>query len=147
MNPITHLAASSIVSAGFAYATRSMPGTIVCFLSGVLIDVDHVLDYWIARRKLFMNYHQLFSFGAHEKTGKLFLIFHSYEWLAALWISIMLFSLGPVWWGLAIGITVHMLMDRIGNPLRPCVFFFIYRLKHGFSKKWIYPDEYYKTLK
>jgi hypothetical protein len=146
MGPVQHTIASVVVSGAFALWSRSLPGTVACFLSGIFIDVDHALDFCLAKRKAFFSYKELFSFCAWEKAGKLYLIFHSYELLIALWISIFAFHLNIIWLGIAVGVTFHLLFDRLVNPLRPFVFFWYYRYRKGFEKKGIFPEDYYKKL-
>ncbi len=143
MLPIVHTAASGIISLIFASITKSLGGSIVCFLSGILIDIDHLIDFWIAKKKIILSYKGLFSFCAWEKEGKLYLIFHSLELLMALWLAIFLLNLNIVWVGFVIGLTFHLLLDWFSNPLRPWVYFFFYRVKHGFAKEFIYSREYY----
>jgi len=147
MSPIGHVAASSLISAVFAFFTRSVSGTAVCFLSGIFLDVDHILDYWIAKKKVFFTYKQLENFCGGEKAGKLYLIFHSYEFLILLWLSIVFFKANIVWLGLAVGVTAHLLLDLTANPLRPWVYSLGYRFRHGFSKYYVFPKDYYEGMK
>lgn len=146
MSPTSHVAASAVVSAVFALYSRSPEGTIACFLSGIFIDLDHFVDYWIAKRKLIFSYPELYAFCANEKTGRLHLFLHSYELHALMWAAVYFGKASFLWQGLAVGMTSHLFLDQIFNPLRPFVYFFIYRLKHGFHKKCIFTEEYYRTL-
>lgn len=146
MSPVSHAAISGIVSAVFAVASRSPAGTAACFLSGIFIDVDHAFDYWVAKRKLPFNYDKLFRFCGMERGGKLFLIFHSYEFLALLWAGLFVFPFNVVGLGIAVGLTVHVIIDQLANPLRPWALFFVYRLKHHFEKECVFPKDYYQKM-
>lgn len=146
MSPSKHAAASAAVSVAFAAYSHSAGGTLICFLSGIFIDLDHVVDFWIAKRKPIFSYRKLYQYCANEKDGKLSLVLHSYELHLLLWIAVFALHLDVLWLGLAVGVTSHLILDQIFNPLRPYVYFFAYRLKHGFDKKCIFPDEYYRTL-
>ena len=147
MSPLRHTVASLGISIMFTLITQSWPGALVCFFSGVLVDIDHVFDYCIAKRKIFFTYMGLYSFCGAEKSGKLYLIFHTYEFIFILWVFIIYLCLDVVWLGLAVGISTHILFDRLSNPLKPGVFFIWYRIKHKFQKKYIFPEKEYLKLK
>ena len=144
MSPTRHVLASAATSAVFLGVTRSWPATIVCFFSGILIDIDHHFDLWIYKKKILLHIKHIYDFCEKEKEGKLYLIFHSYEFLAVLWICLIGFRLSVVWWGLAVGVTVHMILDQIGNTVRPLTYFLCYRIKNGFTKASLFPLDYYK---
>lgn len=147
MKPSEHTVISVVTSGIFYAGTHSWPGTVMCFLSGIFIDLDHHLDFVLNKGRFPWKYPDLWSFAAEEKDGKFFLIFHSYELFAVLWFAVLYFHLDPVWFGMMVGATVHMIADQAANPASPLAYFFIYRLKHGFEKKWVFDSEYYKTLK
>ena len=146
MTPTQHTIASGITSAVFYAYSHSLPASLSCFLSGILIDVDHILDLCIYKRKLNFTIRDLFNFCEREKGGKLYLIFHSYELLAFLWVSIIAFHGPTVWLGLAIGVSVHIFLDQVANPVRPWVYFLGYRLKVGFVKEFIFTSRYFSTM-
>lgn len=147
MSPTSHAVISAGTSAVFWYATGSVPGAIVCFLSGIFIDLDHHLDYWLNKKELPLDYKKLLYFSEVEKEGKPYLFLHSYELLALLWIAVFYYGLGPVWSGLVLGLSVHMIADQICNPVRPLAYFFIYRLKHGFHRGKLLTEDDYKKRK
>ena len=66
---------------------------------------------------------------------KLYLVLHSYEFIAILWIAIYLFSLSNIWKAAAIGFTQHIIFDQLVNPIVPFGYFLTYRMIKGFSKK------------
>jgi len=136
-----------VVAGAFYGTTHSVAGTAACLASGVLIDLDHLLDYVLARRKLTFDLAELEHFCGKEKFSRLYILFHSYEFLALLWLAIWFWQLNFVWQGVAWGVTLHLVLDQFVNPLKPLVYFFTYRLKHGFDRKCVFPDEYYNNLK
>jgi hypothetical protein len=144
MLPTAHVIISAVLGFGVYKYTGSTPAGLSTFLSGVFIDLDHHIDYWIANGKIPLSYKKLFNFFEHGTYTKVFIIFHSWELLAILWGAIMLFHLGSLWLGVAIGISVHMLCDQIANPLKPLGYFMVYRIKHKFLKKEIMTDAYFK---
>ena len=147
MSPVKHVMASGVTSALFFAATRSVGGSIACFLSGILIDIDHVFDFYIERKRVCKSLKELYDFCLLDKTGKLYLIFHAYEWVGLLWLAVILSKFHPVWLGIAVGISVHMLFDQLINPIYPLVYFWFFRRKFGFSKKLFFYDEFLKEQK
>ncbi|MDP2654808.1 MAG: hypothetical protein Q8Q08_12380 [Candidatus Omnitrophota bacterium] len=146
MKPSHHVAISLAAGSLFGAATRSWDGALSCLLCGVFIDLDHILDFWFAKRKLVFTYGELWNFCAKEREGKLRLVLHSYEALLLFWAVIVLQGLSLAWWGAAVGLTVHILCDAVTNPLRPFVYFFTYRWKHGFQKRYLFLEDYYGGL-
>ena len=144
MKPTSHALVSGGVSAGFYFLTQSWPATLVCFLSGIFIDLDHHLDYILARKRIPWRYKDLWEFCSNKGQGKVYLIFHSYELLALLWFSLFYFQLGVGWWGLAIGVTIHIVFDELVNPLKPLGYFFFYRLQHGFDRKKLATEKFWR---
>ena len=146
MSPIKHTVISGVLSLGFFALTKSWTGTLACFLSGIFIDIDHFFDFWIVKKRFKCGYDDLMTYGIREKAGIVFLIFHSYELLAALWFAIYLYDLNAVWLGIAWGTTVHLLADQMSNPLRPPGYFFFYRMKYGFAKEHLLKKEFYQQM-
>ena len=147
MKPVVHTIVSGGLSIGFWAITRSWRAVLICFLCGILIDIDHVFDYILAKRRMPGSLSDLESYCSREKEGKLYLIFHSYEIIVLLWMGVIIHPLRMAWWAFAVGMTVHMLLDNFHNPYRPYSLFFIRRLYFGFEKKSIYPEGFYKDLK
>jgi hypothetical protein len=146
MMPVSHAAASGIVSAVFAYLTHSVVGTIVCFLSGIFIDLDHLIDFWIAKKKIIIDYPKLVSFTGLERGGKLFLVLHSFEFWLLFWVVIVYYQLNEVWVGLAVGGSAHLIIDQLANPTKPLSLSLLYRWKHRFAKECIFRDDYYQEM-
>ncbi len=140
MSPTHHVIISAGTSAAFWYFTQSPSGTAACFLSGILIDIDHHLDYFLCKKELPLNYQKLYHFCEREKAGNLYLFLHSYELMAVFWAVIFYFQLSWLWAGLALGMTVHMLADQIFNPVAPLCYFLVYRAKQGFSRAKLLTD-------
>ena len=147
MRPVEHVAASIVTSGIFYGATGSLPGTISCLISGILIDVDHHLDLWLHEKKFLWKIKDVYHFCDEDRAGKLHLIFHSYELLALFWLILTVLRLGNFWWGIAIGATVHLILDQIFNRLKPGTYFLSYRWQNGFSKACVFPAEHYQKQK
>lgn len=135
MRPTYHVMISGGVSAVFALWAKSWGAVLACFFSGILIDLDHHLDYWMITKKIPWSYKKLVDFFVHRQHRKVYLFLHSYEMLTVLWLSIFYFDLNAVWIGMAVGFTTHILCDEFANPLKPLSYFFVYRLRNGFERK------------
>ncbi len=146
MKPSHHALASAVTSAAFYAVTESTSGTIICFLSGIFIDIDHFFDFWAYKKKLFFTSRELFDYCEKERGGKLTLVFHSYEGWIIFWWALVQFNLGPFWWGLAIGCTTHLALDQWVNPLRLPAYFFVYRWRRGFLKEFLVTPEEFARL-
>lgn len=92
MTPLSHVIASTTTSAVFAIVTQSWEGTLACFLSGIFVDIDHHFDVWIYKKKILFHLKHIYDFCEKENDGRIYLIFHSYELLAVLWMCVIFFS-------------------------------------------------------
>lgn len=68
---------------------------------------------------------------------RFYLLLHSFEFVFMLWIFIWVFSLSEAWIAVAVGMSQHLVLDRLTNPLRIGGYFFLYRLVHGFKKEFV----------
>ena len=142
-----HVAVSAGISTGLQVILHSWPATIGCFFSGILLDLDHILEYYLIRKKLPFSYRDLVDFCLYDKGGKIYLFLHAYELLLALWILIGFLSLGKVWLGIAIGLTVHVVCDQWANPIKPLFYFLTYRINNKFEKTRILSARYFQRSK
>ena len=135
-----HVIASSVTSLAFYGVVQSWPATLACFLSGILIDLDHVVDYWLIR-KMHCSYKELKEFCLTDRKEKVYLFFHSIELLALLWAAYFYYSMNIIWLGVLTGLSVHMLFDQLTNDVYPATYFIIYRFKRGFPKSIFFKSE------
>ena len=144
MRPVQHGVISAVLAIGYFSMTKSWMGSWVCFLSGILIDMDHHLDYWIVTKKIPYNYQNLKKFCFIPSQGRVYLILHAYEFLFIVWLAIYYLQLDLVWTGLAVGISVHLFCDQLTNPVKPLFYFLSYRVKHGFDKTQLLTPKYFE---
>ncbi len=134
----SHVIASIIFSTLFFVVFKSWTIATVSFFSGVLIDIDHVLDYFWEFRKRF-RLEEFFSAYRNDKVFFSAIIFHSWELLIPLNIYAFFIS-GNLWViGIAIGFTQHVVLDQIFNNPSGCMYFFFWRVKKGFNLKKMCP--------
>ena len=144
MTPVYHVVSSAAFGGFFFFACRSLSAAVACFVAGVIIDVDHFVDYLFNKRRVrrLRSLGDFYTACIRTEFDKLYLILHSYELLAALWVIIVAMRLGLVWLAIAVGITQHMLLDQIGNKALGLTYFFIFRLRHNFSAKYLFAKKF-----
>lgn len=142
MLPSRHIVASLPLAAGVGLLTESLLAGLLCFASGVLIDIDHFVEYAI-------HYWGLPGFSLKLKTvypackkwsnaeglkeiKRLYLVFHIGEITILLWIFFV-FSANIYLLGLALGYTGHLIMDAGTNVLKPSAYFMLSRIRNSFS--------------
>jgi hypothetical protein len=136
MLPIGHVITSGFVSLFVGIYFKSLGCAVVSFAAGVLIDLDHLIDYY-ANHKFTWKAKTVYNTCAKMDLRKLYLVLHSYELVAIFWASIYIFSLSNFWKALAIGLTQHLLFDQIFNPIKTLGYFTTYRIIKGFKKELI----------
>ncbi|MDP8299573.1 MAG: hypothetical protein P9L88_06705 [Candidatus Tantalella remota] len=126
---VVHLVLSAILAVVFYVFRGGWCWPVLAVVGGVLIDVDHFLDYFVYFGKRF-NVYDFFE-RKYNKSGKSYRIFHSWEIVILLWI----FSPAIPWlFPLAAGVTGHILIDVYLNRHADFkALFLIYRWKHGFD--------------
>ena len=144
MRPTYHIITSAGISLGLQATMHSWPATLGCFFSGVLIDVDHYLEYYIFRKKFPDNYKDLVDFCFDKNESKQYLIFHAYEYLFVLWLFIYFLFFDKLLFGIALGLTTHLIFDQFTNPIKPLYYFLTFRAQNHFEKKKILSDEYFR---
>ena len=123
----------------FYAATGSVPAAAACSLSHILIDVDHLVDYFALAKERFTP--RAFRDWCYGCEGAKFLLpLHSYELFALLVLWAATHS-HPVLSGTVAGIGVHLAMDQYGNRgavpgfrLSKGFYFLAWRAKLDFRK-------------
>lgn len=142
MSPVKHAVISVVAGAGVAAWTQSWVAGLACVVSGVLIDADHHLDYWLANKKFPWTYKQLQAFCCPQETGKMYLFLHAFEWQIILWSVIVLFQPGAIWLGIAVGMSVHLIFDQFTNHIQPWSYFIVFRAVNGFAREKIFSNQH-----
>jgi hypothetical protein len=123
--PRYHLAASAVVGAGFFAATRNRKAAAAPLLSGFLVDLDHGVDFLLARSRW--------------RDRLLVLPLHGWEYLL-LWLVLdrVLGTRGA----LAAGYAVHLGIDQWANRLRhPWGYSLMVRARHRFDVQRVGPRD------
>lgn len=106
-------------------------------IGGILIDLDHWIEFW-HDRGLPWDLREFFHFGNSGVSSRLFILFHSFEWIPLLYAGFLL-SGEWIFMGVVIGLSVHLVLDYINLRQRfgyrrfcICIFSSLFRLFHRF---------------
>lgn len=147
MKLIQHIAISIGVSALVWACFRSSAAAMACFLTGVFLDIDHLIDY-VVNYGLQFRVKRFFKAFEYEAFENIFIFLHSWEFIIIYLVLLWLIDWKPVAIGAVIGIIVHLLLDHFFNNHSKWAYFLSYRLFHRFSGKHFYgADEYNRRVK
>jgi hypothetical protein len=143
MDIYKHTAVSFAVSALLLITLKKIQISIACFLTGILIDIDHIFDYYANRElmdkfKYLRHPRELFRFlltyyNRSKPSDKVYKPLHSVELL----IPISLLYAFGIWnevaTGMLIGFVIHLVMDTM--PLGHIgAVSMIYKVSRGFPR-------------
>ncbi len=147
MKPSRHAIAS--LSAGLILwvFTKSIYAGILCFLSGFLVDFDHVIEYIVHHGLKTITIKRVYQASAQtgEGTGELkfknlYLIFHAHE-IALLFIIVTIFTRNIYVLAITIGYLTHLIMDCAANSVSIRAYSIIWRAVNKFDTKSMYKKE------
>jgi len=131
----------SLVASGVVYAvSRSVTMTAVSFAAGVLIDLDHVLDY-VREYGFRPDIKYFFHVFYNTRFKRIVLPFHSWELLALIAVLAVVSHYNAIVMGIGIGVGHHMIADQWYNKFCRWGYFFSYRLWHAFVCSKILPGQ------
>lgn len=107
MRPSAHILASSVV-ASFVWANPV--AVVAAYLGGVMIDVDHLVDYY--RTYTAFDFDVFWS--GHYSHDEYVIPLHSIELAILAWVSVFFIS-SVVWQAFALSYTLHILLDISRN--------------------------------
>ncbi|MFH1398505.1 MAG: hypothetical protein ABIG95_00145 [Candidatus Woesearchaeota archaeon] len=131
MYPEYHLVVSLILMVAYYYFTGSAFGSLAAFCGSFFIDIDHFFEFWDYKKRVVVN-KEFFRNKYYKKKGKIYVVFHSYELIAAVFAIFWVLELAVVGTGIALGMGLHLLMDIINNGWSWKEYFLVYRLHKGF---------------
>jgi len=133
---IVHFILSIIAGAIVGYFCRNWWAVPIALVSGFLIDADHLIDYFIYKKFRGFDLKEFLSGEFFDRLGKVYVVFHGYEYAAAATIFGIIFpNLGWLFFSLALSNFLHLLYDTIANkPIWP-TYFITYRLIKNFNHK------------
>ena len=120
MKPPGHAVVSLGIGAIVWGVTKSPYSVLAAFLTGVLIDLDHLVEYY--------------SWFVREERSEVWFFLHSYELAVPAFLAGYMSGWDPVVLGVSAGFLGHVLTDQVVNPMRPLAYFFTYRAIKGFRR-------------
>ncbi|MBI5742068.1 MAG: hypothetical protein HZA16_15325 [Nitrospirae bacterium] len=134
-----HIAFSTAVSGVLYMISRSWGLATACFLSGIFIDLDHVIDFLLIYGWPF-SFKRFFNVFYHEMGfKKIYLLFHAWEWLLLLFAAAWASGWDPWLTGLFAGCGHHMFLDYLHNGGYIRSYSIIWRWKNRFDFKTSFP--------
>lgn len=131
LKPVVHVTASAVVSASLFAETKSIPLAVISFITGFLIDIDHVFDY-LREHGFQLDVKKFFRVFYENRFEKVVLAFHGWEWIAGLFVLSWAAGWNELLLGIAIGALHHLILDQMGNNATGPGYFFVYRAAKGF---------------
>lgn len=132
MRPQGHVAVSAGLGAIFWAKSRDWRTLAISLAFGVLVDLDHLFDYFYAERRLTWDTKTFMRTRYWRRSGKIFVWFHAFEYLPLVFLTWQAFK-GRKWAMAATSaMASHVLADHLVNELRPLGYFITYRIAHRF---------------
>jgi len=142
--PQVHIAVSAGISIILYWVFRSAWAAWSNLLVGVMLDVDHLVEYYRARG-FTLNPIKIYRFCGFASQGvwppRVFFWLHAYEYLLLLALVAHAVHYHPAAVGALVGMAQHMFLDQIGNKVGPFSYFLIYRFCKRFRCDCIFKDE------
>lgn len=136
---LKHHVAVSAVSSGILYVIfRSCGLSAALFITGVFIDLDHVLDYFL-ENGLDINTKKFFSFFYKERHRKITLLLHGWEWLILLGMLAKLTNWNLWVTGALIGYALHIVSDYFYSKAPFRSYSLAWKWKCNFNSEIIFP--------
>jgi hypothetical protein len=133
-----HIIASGIISAGIYAFTNSVKMAAVSFASGVLLDLDHVVDYWL-HDSFNLDLSRFFDICYTRSLSKTRFFLHSAE-LVVILAAAAFFTRSSLLTALVLGACQHLMFDQVLNDVYLGSYFFIYRWSNGFKAETVFPN-------
>lgn len=139
MKPSRHIAVSFSLGLALWFFTKSFPAAILCFISGIFMDLDHIIEYLIQYGLKDFTLRNVYNVSINtpkrhleQRFKKLYLVFHSWE-IAILLIFLAAYTKNIYVFAFAAGYFIHLVMDYLGNELYCPSYFIIYRAMKKFD--------------
>lgn len=126
---------------------KLLPAVISAIIGGVLVDFDHLFDYFIAFGIKF-NLVYFTSGYSFLKTDKIYIPLHAWEWVTILLILIQFFRSKKIKSALlafSLALFFHLVVDIYVNHLTIPGYSIIYRIKNNFELQKLVTEEHYKN--
>ena len=133
---IIHLFLTLVISGIIYLQSRNLSYAALFIAGGVFVDLDHFIDYFLYH-KLNFSVKDFFSCG-NLKSGKVYLVFHSWEINLFLLLLSRVFN-SPQLLLLGLGLSLHLGIDNLQRE-NPWCYFLVYRMLKRFESKVLVPE-------
>ncbi len=127
MGPVGHTFISSAVGVGVGVATGAPEAGALALVTGVLMDIDHVFDYY--------------QWYVKGRPNRVFVFLHAWEYSAAGLLTLALLFYHPLLLGVVLAHLAHVTADHLHNRLPPLAYFMTYRLLKRFDSASVAPHK------
>ncbi len=107
-------------------ATKNPLAIPAAYTTGVLIDVDHAIDY--------------FNWYVLKNDRRALIIFHAWEFSLIGLVALFAFWQHPIFIAAVLGHVAHITADQIANKLHPMAYLITYRISHKFDRRHLIGD-------
>ena len=144
---------SSDILIGFIIYRRFHRGLLAYLgglIGGVLVDFDHLIDYFLTFGFRF-NLHYFLKGYQFLKSEKIYILFHAWEYVGILIITYYLLTirrritLAVFVLALSLGLGGHLIIDTIINHIKPQTYSITYRIINNFDAKYLIYPKYWKN--
>ncbi len=115
---IPHFILTVIIAGAFYWKFRDWRLVLTCFLMGILIDVDHLFDFW-AYSGVGSNIFKMFSYDYFRQSQKVYVLLHGWEFLPFWWLIGRYLNqrlkIKGLEWALTIAYFGHLLVDQFSG--------------------------------
>lgn len=127
---------------------RFWASLISAVLAGVLIDLDHFIEYWLVYGWNF-NLGQFIQGSEYLQSAKMRVFFHAWEYVIILLLAFWLIKnrkLKAVFLGIALGLFFHLGGDALINRIPLKSYSIIYRIANNFEMEKMVTPEHWESF-
>lgn len=132
---LKHILVTAFLAAWLFCKYKDIRLVIASFLTGFLIDLDHLFDYfyWAGLRFSLKEFFDPATYVV--PTNKAFVLLHGWEFLPILFLLGMKLEkkVPGLKYALTLPYLLHLIIDQIPHLNSPLAYFFAYRLINNFS--------------
>lgn len=133
-----HIACSGILSGALYLVCPSPEMAVASFLAGVLIDIDHCVDY-VIEFGFRPDWHRFFRSFEEGQYTRIYIVFHGWEWLPVLGLMSWLTGYDPFFVGALFGVAQHLILDQLTNGASSLGYSLLWRWSRGFAPNLAFP--------
>jgi hypothetical protein len=134
---VTHIAVTASIAFGLYFWSGSVKSVFFCVASGIFIDLDHLVDYFVYFKLRFKLSEFLCS--RQVESGHAYLILHSWELLLFLCPLAANPDLTLPVFAILLGFIGHLFADQFRRSV-PFAYFLSYRIYARFKIENIFPE-------